>query len=231
MEQRILSSFEKDMMNYVEQHVSATPAQFDEVDVEIRVDGQVFVAYVDELYANLTTAISMKGGSFPVSKEDFISYCESLVKLRVRYVRGERVTFGPTERIVVPSYLSCVLSNIGKARHLDFGIELTPKMEDTNVMDANQMRRISNALTLLRGIGFEYAEGYTRSREGSFDFMAMTLMDGIVKSISKDAHPVYALLSSTLCVRGIETVLSPRITYGMVSHLASLVRGLATLKV
>lgn len=229
-----MNPYLKDVMNYIEKNVSPMPANFDEVKVEMRCDTMILNTYVEELYSNIQMAVSMKGGTFNITVEEFTKYVNTLVKMRIDYVRGERVLCGPTERIVVPAYLSCVLSNIGRARHLDYGIELIPYIEvkkDDVYTEKPDFMRISNALRLLRGIGFEYADGYTRSKEGSFDFMTMSLMDGIVKNISKDPHPVYALLSSTLGVRGIETVLSPRISYGMENHLANLVRGLATLKV
>lgn len=223
----------QDIMKYAEQHLVPTPAEYTTVEVSIRIETNVMYAYIDELYSNLMMAVQLKGGELRLEKETFTKYINTLVRERVRYVRGERIDFGPTSRLVIPSYLSCVLSNIGRARHLDFGIELVPKQEfsDDVCLPKDETGRISNQLRLLKGIGFEYAEGYTRDREGSFEFMAFTLMDGVMKTISKEPHPVYALLSSTLGVRGIETVLSPRINYGSESHLTSLVRMLAGLKV
>lgn len=229
MEQR--NPYLQDVMNFVEKSVSAMPAKFDEVEVVINPKSKTFVAYTDELYANITMAISMKGGVFNVTHEEFVKYCENLISLRVSYVRKERISFGPTERIVVPSFLSLILSNIGIARHVDYGIELVPKIEQVEKLTDVEMRRISNSLKLLKGMGFEYAEGYARDREGSLEFMTFALIDGMVYSISKDSHPVYALLACTLGIRGIEGVLSPRVSYGMEEHLLSLVRVLATLKV
>lgn len=227
------SPYLKDVMSYIEKNVAPTPAAFDEVSVTVSCESKVLSTYVDELYSNIVMAVSMKGGTFTVSFDDFSKYINTIIKARIDYVNGERSIFGPTERFVVPSYLSCVLSNVGRARHIEYGIELFPKIEgDVEVFkDKASAMRISNALKLLRGIGFEYAEGFARSKEGSFDFMTMTLMEGIVRNVSKDPHPVFALLSSTLNVRGIETVLSPRISYGREEHLANLVRGLAVLKV
>jgi hypothetical protein len=231
-------SFFKNMQKVVEENVAITPAQFDEVEVEIHCRNEVLDSYIESLFFNLQTAIAMKGGKFDLSVEEFESYIFTLIKSRVDYVNRNRgrnkPTVFPTERIVVPSYLSCVLSNIGRARHTDYGIELLPKMvvgEDIKFLEKKEMVKISNQLKMLKGIGFEYAEGYTRSTDGSFEFMTMTMMDGYVRSISKDSHPVYALLSSTLNVRGIETVLSPRISYGSIKHLVNLVQGLTALKV
>jgi len=230
-----MSPYFKDVMNYIEKNVSPMPAEFTEVSVEVDFNSPVLDTYVDELYSNIMMAVEMKGGVFNIQEEEFVKYINTIIKMRVDYVCGFKVMMGPTERLVVPSYLSCVLSNIGRARHLDYGVELVPKLvsqlKDQVFDKKSDLISISNALRLLKGIGFEYAEGYTRSKEGSFDFMTMTLMDGMVRNISKDPHPVYALLSSTLNVRGVESVLSPRISYGSQAHLANLVRGLATLKV
>lgn len=231
------TEFEKNMSKFVEENIAVTPARFDEVKVFISCKNMVLDAYAEELYFNIQTAVSMKGGTFDLTAEEFMKYLITLVKARVDYVQGRSPVVFPTDRIVVPSFLSCVLSNIGKARHLDYGIELVPEMDPsiiesgTYFTEKADVQRISNTLRLTTGIGLEYGEGYTRMREGSFEFMTMTMMGEYIYSISKDSHPVYALLSSALGVRGIEAVLSPRITYGSVRHLANLVRGLAVLKV
>jgi len=237
MKMELQNPYLKDVMSYIEKNVAPTPAAFDEVAVTVDCESKVLSTYVDELYSNIVMAVSMKGGDFPISFDDFKKYINTIIKSRVDYVNypgnGKRSIFSPTERFVVPSYLSCVLSNVGRARHVDYGIELYPKfIGNVEVFeDKASAMRVSNALKIIKGIGFEYAEGFTRSKEGSFDFMTMTLMEGIVRNISKDPHPVFALLSSTLNVKGVETVLSPRISYGREEHLANLVRGLAVLKV
>jgi hypothetical protein len=175
----------------------------------------------------------MKGGELKLTVEEFSAYIYTLIKSRVDYVNRSNPVVFPTELIVVPSYLSCVLSNIGRARHLDYGIDLMPVMaeEELPTLEKKEVIRISNHLKMLKGIGFEYAEGYTRATDGSFEFMAMTMIDGYVRTVSKDPHPVFALLSSTLNVRGIEAVLSPRVSYGSIKHLVNLVQGLTALKV
>lgn len=229
-----MNPYLKDVMGYAAEHIIATPAEYSEVDVMVNLNGKVLVTYVEELYSNLAMAVRLKGGELQFEEADLKKYVNTLIRERIRYVRGERIIVGPTERIVVPSYLSCVLSNMGKARHLDYGIELTPKLTDGDFPffdNKSELISFSNRLKMLRGIGFEYAEGYTRDRDGSFEFMTFSLIDGVIKNISKEPHPVYALLSSTLSVRGVETVLLPRITYGTEGHLAGLVRSLASLKV
>lgn len=230
-----MNPYLKDVQNYIEKSVAPMPFTFSEVPVEVDFNSEVLLTYSEELFNNINMAVSLKGGNFMIEEEEFMKYINTIIKMRIDYVRGYRVMCGPTERFVVPAFLSLVLSNIGRARHLDYGIELVPKLVGDlkgQVFDKQaDFMTVSNALRLLRGIGLEYAEGYSRDKEGSFDFMTMTLIDGIVRNISKEPHPVYALLSATLNVRGIESVLSPRITYGNVSHLANLVRGLATLKV
>lgn len=226
-----MNPYLKDVMSYVEKTVGPSPAKFDVVNVKIDCQSKTFVVYVDELYSNIMMALSLRGGTLSITKNDFISYCENLVRIRIDYVNRRRIGIGPTERIVIPSYLSLLLTNIGLARHLDYGLELQPEYSEIKVLSDDHMRSISNALKLLKGIGFEYAEGYSRDREGSFDFMAFALIDGMVYTITKDSHPVYALLACTLGIRGVESVLSPRVTYGSESHLMNLVKILATLKV
>jgi len=97
--------------------------------------------------------------------------------------------------------------------------------------DVTWLEGFSRKVKALSPLGVEYAEGYTRSRDGSYDFMTMALLGGEVRNISKHPHPVFALLASTLGVRGIESVLSPRVSYGKASHFDSLIRNLAATKV
>lgn len=212
-----------------EKNLTPMPAGFEEVVVKINCNALVLQAYVEELYANLESAMAIRGGVLQFTLEELHRYVRMLVKARVDYVNGRRVVAKPTDMLAVPSFLSVVLESVGVVSHIDLGLYLTPECEGEE-LDLAFMQRISRMLVILGSVGLEYSKGYSRSKDGSWDFMTMTLIDGYVKAPNKEAHPVYALLSSVIGVRGIEQLLSPRVTYGTESHFQVLVKHCAMLK-
>lgn len=224
--------------NIASEQLSALPMSYDRHEVVVDLGAKVLTTYKSELYISWSLAAQMRGVNLPFSEEELGLYINYLVVLRVDYVNGKRVKFPPTSGIAVPSFLSCVLSNLGMVKNLDLGLELYPVVDVSNVKGMNLteeeyekfMFKMSGAIKTLANLGIEYADGYLRSRDGSYEFMSMSLIDGFIRNTSKDPHPVFALLASTLGVRGIEAVLSPRINYGTESHMVSLVRHLAATK-
>lgn len=213
-----------------EKRIAQQPVSFDSHEVIINLDAVVLSEYKQELFLAWDAAAAMRGVSLPFTESDLASYINQLVVLRVKYVNGERVAYGPTDKICVPSFLSLVLSNVGKVSNVDYGLELFPVVANAPTVDSDFIMKMSRYIRALSGLGIEYAEGYARNKEGSYEFMSMTLIDGYVRNPNKAPHPVFALMASTLGVRGIEAVLSPRINYGSESHMRMLVRHLASTK-
>lgn len=220
------------------EQLSALPMSYDRHEVTVDLGAKVLTAYKRELFTSWSMATQIRGVNMPFSEEELGLYIDYLVVLRVDYVNGKRVKFPPTSGIAVPSFLSCVLSNLGMVKNLDLGLELYPTIDPASLerltLSSEEyetfMFRLSGAIKALANLGIEYADGYLRSRDGSYEFMSMALVDGFIRNVSKEPHPVFALLASTLGVRGIEAVLSPRINYGTESHMVSLVRHLAATK-
>jgi len=223
------------LKRFSEERIVAAAVDFDAVNVVIDMGADILAVYSKELYASWDQSANIRGWCIPFTVDELLEYVRALVKIRVDYCAGRRVSIRPTDRIAVPSFLSVVLSNVGLARDIDLGIELRPVYAETSPGDRSDdvewMEGFSRKVKALAPLGVEYAEGYTRSRDGSYDFMTMALLGGEMRNISKQPHPVYALLASTLGVRGIETVLSPRVSYGKANHFASLIRNLAATKV
>jgi hypothetical protein len=225
------SSFYHSLRKFSEGSIQAVPFEYSRVPVVLELQNKVLTSYVETLYQELESATSIMGGSVPFSLGELVNYCQQLVKIRVDYVNRTHAMFGPTEKLAVPAFLSVVLENIGLAEDVDRGIELYPTLSGfESLMSAQEMSMMTTKLKTLSRYGFEYAEGYSRDRKGSWDFMTMTLIDGYVRSISKEAHPVYALMASVLATHGVEAAMSPRITYGSEANFIRLVRQLATVK-
>lgn len=212
---------------------SVTVAPLEVVDVEVQLNGRspVLLTYVRELAANIDNVVAMRGGSIEITEEDLAKYVALLVKLRVDYVNGKRVPFRPTDMICVPSFVSLVLSSIGKVHHIELGLELHPVFIGDDEYDEAFLKSMSSRIAALGSYGLEYAKGYDRSKEGSYEFMTMCVLEGVVKSHSKEKHPVFALLAAFVEVHGTESVLTPRVTYGTVRHFQSLMSILASPKV
>lgn len=215
---------------FAEQRMSVTPAKFDTTEVTIDAESVVLVEYKAELYASWDSVASMRGYDLGFTSDDLSKYIDMLISQRIDYTRGLRVLVKPVDGFAVPAYLSLLLSNIGLARNTDLGIELVPVMKQDVNVDLAFMTKMSRLIRNLSHMGVEYAEGYTRSRDGGYDFMSMSMLDEHVYNTVNTIHPVYALMASTLGVRGIETVLSPRVNYGSVAHMTSLIRHLAQTK-
>lgn len=220
------------LKDFVEGRIVATPVSFDRTEVVIDLDAQILSEYKRELFASWNQAVAIMGIDLDFTEGDLSKYIDMLVVLRVDYVNGKRVSVKPTDGVVVPSFLSLILSNVGLARNPDLGIEVYPVVlqAETTPIDADFLWAMSRKIRVLSHAGIEYADGYTRSRDGSYEFMSMTLIEAYVRNATNTVHPVYALMAGTLGVRGIETVLSPRINYGSENHLRSLVRHLAATK-
>lgn len=215
-----------------EQNIRPVVRKYDQVGVTIDLSNVTLDTYSRALFSELEMASSLRGGVFPVELEELQAYIRTLVKVRVDYVNRERPLFGPRERIAVPSYLHCLLSNVGLAVDVDKGVELHPMIGESEgaFLGMEDVLRISRILRTLGAIGFEYAEGYSRDRTGSWEFMAMCIVDDVVLRHDKEAHPVYALLASTLAIRGVETVLSPRVEYAGTGYLQSIIQQLAQVR-
>lgn len=213
-----------------EKHVAVSPGEVEIVDISIRSESEVLLTYVGELVANVRNAVDLKGGSLVLEEEDLKYYLHVLLQTRVAYVNKQRIDFRPTDGLYIPSFVSLVLSAIGIVYEIDLGVELRPVMESTVKVDKDRVMAISRTIAALGRVGLEYSQGYERSRDGSFSFMAMVCIGNVIKSHTKDSHPVYALLSSFVETRGAESVLSPRVNYGTIKHMEQLIRLVAATK-
>lgn len=230
MDKSTIDSNLKQVKVFAEGRIAVQPVSFDRHEVEIRLDAGVLREYKRELYACWDAAAQVRGIVLNFTEEDLSKYIDMLIKIRVDYVNSKRVVIGPTDRVCVPSFLSLVLSNVGKVSNVDYGLELIPIVTGAPEIDEEFIWKVSRSIRALSNIGIEFADGYSRSRDGSYEFMTMTLIDGSIRNPDKAPHPVYALMASTLGLRGIEAVLSPRINYGSESHMRMLIRHLATTK-
>jgi hypothetical protein len=209
--------------------MTTAPRSYDVVEVTVNLESQVLSNYTQALFENLENAVVSRGGQLTFSNEELLEYVQSLIAARIGYVTHTDITVRPMDNVCVPSYIAVLLSNIGKAVDHGLGVELVPASVKSP-LTKDEIISFSRKLVSLSNFGFEYSDGYSRDKFGSWDFMAMTLIEDEVLRHDNVAHPVYALLAATVGLKGVESALSPRVTYGSSNHLAQLVSAVATLK-
>lgn len=203
-------------------------ANFSEVEITLHPeDSEVFGSYVDQLARSIDQECSIRRMDSPVSKQELEDYVRALLEARVRNVRGEKSDFTSRDDLIVPSFFSIILENVGLAYEPTLEIKLVPKIEYKNPLKLEGVKEISRKLRSLGQFGFQYALSLPRDSRGSWDFMAMQWANDAVTRHDKLAHPAYALLASVLALKGLETALVGRVTYGKVGLFRSLIRDLS----
>jgi len=187
-------------------------------EVSIDLDSPLLLKYI-EVEFNYVSSLST---SVPFTFEQFQQYVTFLVICRVNYVNGVQTIISPTDRVVVPSFLSLLLGNIGKCFDTKLGIQLTPTIHnDVQPSDwiVQNWYVISNFLFSLRNSQYQFSLGYERDRNGSYDYMSMHVVLNCVRNESDKPHPAYALMAATLNLTHSRTVFFPRYNYGSVDDL------------
>jgi len=226
------------------------PRDFTTLEVSLDLTGKVLSTYIEELYVAFESELATQSAhQMLFTLQELTDYAWILVYERVAYVRGDqrpRLQFN--DAISVPAFLSVVLAQLGRAEEPSLGLVLIPSLPSqitvtkdswtvktvepsvARVRDVTWFMRMSKLLTTFSKFGFEYAYGYDRAKSGSFEFMAMSVLEDHVMHHTDSTHPVYALLASVLSLRGAESALSPRVDYGDVNEMRNLVRAFAVPK-
>lgn len=205
------------------------PLGFNIVDVNISIDGVVAQEYFESLWFELLMLVPGQTINPDLLTLDaLINYCKTIIYNRVLYVRGEssrRVLFHPTEKFAMPSFINLCCNNIGKASR--FGDTLMPQMEFGNPMPLNEMTKISNYLKTFGRVGFQYAEGFDRNKDGDFAVMSIWCIQDKVVATSLEAHPSYGFIMSFLKAELTNQILLPKVKYGEFNYFSSRIGKLA----
>lgn len=216
------------------------PAVMDYITVEVNVnlDSQLLRQFVTSLHSSLEVKVMMHGGQMPVTSEQLLSYCQSLVLARVDYVNSNRPTVTPRDQVVVPAFLSVVLQNLGTVTEHGIGYVFKPRAirfeGDVEMhpvrspLTQDEIFDISMKLWRLKDFGLEFAEELPRDRNGSFDFMTMQFIQNTLVTHNPGTAPVQALLAALLELRLVEAVFTPRVRYGDVTVFRRIIQQIAT---
>lgn len=163
--------------------------------------------------------------SNPIIAETVLKYMEALLWLRVNYVRR---TLQPSWREhydvtwVMPSLFAVLVKQIGSVKNIDLDIRVDP-ITDLAEPDLEQMQNVSRAMRYLEQFGIPMGTELPRTKEGSYDYMTMTVIDNIVRSTNADVHPVNAFFASITSNKLTEDIFSPRVNYGTTRRFSILI--------
>jgi hypothetical protein len=201
--------------------IKPTPLRFDTVEVSI--DGEGFEPYIEE-FVSLAALSGVP--EVPLTVEELKTYVESLIYLRVAWVRGWKPAIRPYEKFAVPAFIAVALAAIGEAEDRTLGVRLLPSTK-CKLQDTESFWATSRKLTVLAQRGFTMSEGLLRDQEGDWDTMCLQLLNQEVVCHSMDPHPSKAVVASALGIRWVNAVLNPRVKYGHTAEFYSILRHLA----
>lgn len=158
-----------------------------------------------------------------LDQEDVRKYLLTLAYMRRCHVTGSHNKVIDAYRslkrsVAVPTLWYQVLICIGKALDRDYMIEFQPSssISESDLLAPEMMLRISDVMFGLQNNGFSVVAGIPKDEEGELAFMAMSHVDGVVKSYLPKSHPVYGFLSSFFATEAVSQALGAmvRVTYG-----------------
>lgn len=199
------------------------PAQINTVEVDF---GKGIVEgfpsnYVDAINGKL----ALRGSSMSFSADEMTKYLNLLLYLRIQQVRGNKVDFR-VRNFLVPALYALSLNQIGNVYDREQGIQLVPSIQDSANMTIEEASNFSNRLHLIQDLGFELVTGLPADRNGDINFMYFHYSDSLVLRHSNSAHPGYAVLAAFFRMQQLESLLSYRVSYGLVAEYEELLRGL-----
>jgi len=191
--------------------------------IEVFIDGKSLEPFLEEF-----VGLAMYSGvpEVPLTVDELRTYCESLIYLRVAWVRKLKPVIRPFEKFAVPAFLAVALAAIGEVEDKQLGIKLLPATK-CSLQDLESFWATSRKLNLLAQRGFTMSEGLVREPEGDWDTMCLQLLGNEVVSHSMDAHPSKAVVAAALSIRWVNAVLNPRVKYGRSEEFRTVLRHLA----
>lgn len=225
-----------------------------DVECKINCNSQLILEYSHALYMTLELIEETRTQREPqVSAEELARYIGTLVHSRVNHVRRsaglafEHFVVRPTTQdILVPEFVSSMLSHIGIVEVPEEGVHFTPVINKDNwkvidgkavaessesngfePYDISQMKDISNKLYKYRNLGVELNYGYSRRLEGNADFMMVTVVSNEVSSAFRNVPWARTFAAAFFELNGVEIISRPRFEYGTLDRYRFAVRDMA----
>jgi hypothetical protein len=205
------------------------PVDFQVVDVAINLNEGLLV-WIQQYYEAIELRLNQQGANMvPFTMEELTLYVKTLIRSRVAWTRNDPgMILHYSERVVVPSFLSFVLSGLGRVELPELGIELRPAYISDEVMTKEAAIMFSAKLKPLSSLGFEFAEGYSRDKTGAMDLMVLQMVEGQILSHTDKGHPAYAVAAYFLGLLQVVNLLGPRVLYGTREQMRMILRLVAS---
>lgn len=172
-------------------------------------------------YSALSRKANVKGARFDLTIDEIEKYLNSLLVLRINITNGNRVNRFITNQLNIPALFGLTLLQIGRVFDKDFGISLEPKVSDSiQVLSEEELIDISLKFQIFEDFGFELVRGIPKEITGSPDFMYFSFSEDSILRHNKEAHPGYAVLAAFFELKQLDSVLTHRISYGLIEEYA-----------
>lgn len=154
--------------------------------------------------------------------EDLLHYLETLVWMRVEkcteeYSNGFKQYLKIQRNVAVPVLMYQVLISIGRAYDKEFNLEFMPafSVDQDHILSVDEMAAISDLFRMFENSGLKVVYGIPNDPEGELEFMAMTVIEGEIRSYRRN-HPVYGFLAAFVASRSLSEItgMMSRIIYG-----------------
>lgn len=201
-----------------------------EQEAVISLDGKsiVFAGYAELTYAEMRSETSYYGTELPLALDEWVNYLKTFLSSRISHCNydSRNIVVYPSDYLRIPAFFELALEQIGRVTDELTGKTLVPKFEaedDWKPLTIEQCKDISRRLAPLETRGFSFSKGYIKDRKGSWEFMSMEVLNGVVRALSRDYHGLYAMFAGLLHNRGISAVMTPQINYGTMDAVRRMV--------
>lgn len=174
-----------------------SPVRMSLRDVFVEIDVEDLDDIVDAYFFEVDRKYTMTKTGDALDMESLKKYFSTLITLRIDHVlRGKAYRQYDLRQYSVPSFLAAYLLGIGKAEDHEFGLRLLPQATKAELLDPEQMKKMSTMIRALRD-AFRPVD-FPMDREGNVEFMSKFTLGKAVQSYRARDHVVSAFLSSVI---------------------------------
>lgn len=222
--------------------LNSRPLKWDRVDVTVNPGNNMLKVFSNAFFDELDSSVGLSGGQLNFSRAELFAYNQFALVQRVLHVMpGKRPDIHPKDKNwCFHGVIHQLQTHLGIVIENTLGIEVHPTLpKDFKVMvdsetefTLDMAQRVSRSLRVLsKDHGFVISMGYPIDSEGSWDTMSFFSLEDFMVRYNGKAHNSFALAGAFLDLKGLESVLSPRVEYGRLSVFENCARNLAQVKV
>lgn len=200
-----------------------TTTKLDYIDFEIHPETMVD-DYADAYLRELRRRNPLKFIAVKDKLADIKTYFRGILKIRVQSITNDCPVWRQAKRLVIPAWLQFVISQIGQIVDYEYGLVITPKFDFD--YDISEMLEFSNILESFMNDGVSmFKDAFPRDHKGDTEVMKMAVLDGYVKSMTSNSHPLSSYVNAFVGAKVssvIECSMLYRVRYDDVSFIRSM---------